>query len=203
MKVVSLECYMMFILKIVLRLCSRFDYRSQFYAFFPEEDYTSVFFAGWLPVLSHRQSLILHSTSGLATWLTLANRMWLDEMYPCLCRCFQCAIMDWFGLSFFFLPWEQHVPAGGCSLSLGIRRQCGAELNMAIWSPSKFAAHVLHEWKINLCCMPLKLWGYLLLWQKLINMPDFIFFFFFVFVFICLFVLLLEYGAYSLNIPQC
>lgn len=146
--------------------CFRFNYFSQLHAFFSEKDYTSSFFARWLPVPSHQQSLLLHALLELVRWFALANGMWLDEMFTPVCADALNVLLG-IGLAFCFLSWEQYAPAGGCSLHSGMRRQCREGLSVAVWGPverGKSARHVLPQWEINLCCNLLKLWGYLLLW---------------------------------------
>ena len=72
--------------------------------------------------------------------------------------------MDWSAVLYFcFLPWEQHVPAGGWGWRMGVFLQCWNEKTMlrgaehccvksraAQQSYSKSAACVVHKWDINL-----------------------------------------------------
>ena len=61
--------------------------------------------------------------------------MRLDKMYDQV-HADALNVLSWIGLvPFRFLPWEQHVPAGGCSFSARMRRKCKAELSTDVWGP--------------------------------------------------------------------
>lgn len=90
----------MFILRMfpLFSDCFRFNYYSQVHAFFSEKDYTSPFFAGWLPMSSHPQSLLLPALLELARWFALTNGVWLDEMYTPVCAD-ALNVLSWTGLA--------------------------------------------------------------------------------------------------------